>query len=50
MLQIWNKRHGEIGGVDNMVDVIVLVRRLFYDLLDGMHRRVNYRGSDAVVM
>ena len=49
MLQIWNERHGEIGSVYHMVDVIVLVRRLFDDLLDRMHGRVDDGSSDPVV-
>ena len=50
MLQVRNKRHWEIGSVNHMVDVVVLVRRLFDDLLNRMHGRVDDGSSDAVVM
>jgi hypothetical protein len=50
MLQIGNERHREVGSVNYMVDVVVLVRRFFYDLLNRMHRRVDDRGSNAIVM
>lgn len=33
-----------------MVDVVVLVRRLFNNLLDRLHGRVNDRSPDAVVV
>jgi hypothetical protein len=50
MLQIWNERHREVGRIDDMVNVVVLVRRLFDNLLDRMHGWVNDRSPDTVVM
>lgn len=40
MVQIWYQGHGEIRCIDDVVYVVVFVRRLGYHGFDGIERRV----------
>ena len=44
-----DERHGEVGRINEVVDVIVLVRRLVKDLCDGVDTRVE-NGLGVVVV
>ena len=49
MLKARDERQREIGGIEHMIDVVILVRRLRDDMLNGYQIRVVY-GNSSMVM